>query len=256
MLAYLQIFADQEEELNMLDDAARGRLLSALLAYATRGEVIPLTGEERLLFPSFRRNIDQAAAKLETQQANGSKGGRPKNQHNHTKPNETQQNPTITQENPRKPNHNPTKPNETQQNHIQEQEQEHIYTTTTTNNAGAREEPFALTDAEVDAYRENLAAIEDTARSIGLPFEPGDIRMVDSLMADYTPEWVLEAVRRTQYRKRTWGVVRGILQSWKAKGAIDDAEYRGTGERPGSPGKGMPGYGKSGRFSGLNDEIL
>ena len=160
MLAYLQIFADQEEELNLLDDAARGRFLSALLAYATRGETPELTGDERFLWPSFRRAIDQAADKLAAQTANGNKGGRPKTQ---PKPNETQPKPNETQ----------PKPNETQQNHyqeqehIQEQEQDQEHNKCVCINTHARENFIPPTVDEVKAYAaaEGLA-LDDPKRFV------------------------------------------------------------------------------------------
>lgn len=83
-LEYYKIFPDWEEELNMLDDAARGRLLSALMAYAFRGEKVTLTGEERLLYMPYCRAIDAAAQKSATNAANGAKGGKAKAQNKQT----------------------------------------------------------------------------------------------------------------------------------------------------------------------------
>ena len=108
MLAYLQIFADQAEELNLLDDAARGRFVSALLAYATQGIVPELTGEERFLWPSFRRTIDAAIAKSAAQSENGKKGG--------SKPKPTQANLSQAEANV----------SQTAYKQEQEQDQEHI----------------------------------------------------------------------------------------------------------------------------------
>lgn len=80
MLDYYKIFPDWEEELNMLDDAARGRLLSALMAYAFRGEKVTLPGEERFLYMPYCRAIDAAAQKSATNAVNGAKGGKAKAQ--------------------------------------------------------------------------------------------------------------------------------------------------------------------------------
>lgn len=78
MLDYYKIFPEWEEEINMLDEAARGRLLSALMAYAFRGEKVTLTGEERLLYMPYCRAIDAMAQKAATNAANGAKGGKAK----------------------------------------------------------------------------------------------------------------------------------------------------------------------------------
>lgn len=59
-LTYLQIFADKEALLEPFDDAERGRLLSAMLAYALRDDLLPLTGNERYIWPVFREMIDKS----------------------------------------------------------------------------------------------------------------------------------------------------------------------------------------------------
>lgn len=80
-----------------------------------------------------------------------------------------------------------------------------------------------ISEEEVQRYRESITAIENAAKGIGLPFAAADCMMADQLMAEYSAEWVLAAIKRAQDRKRTWGMVKGILQSWKKKGGIDDA---------------------------------
>ncbi len=98
-------------------------------------------------------------------------------------------------------------------------------------------DPLAISDEEADRYRENLAAIEDGARRIGLPFAPGDLAMIDRLMGEYGADWVLKAIERTQDRNRTWGVVKGILRSWRQKGGIDDGTIGRSGDAVHGAGK-------------------
>ena len=64
-LMYLQIFADKEELLEPFDDAEKGRLLTAMMAYALHDEEIHLTGNERFVWPVFRQMIDQSKAALD-----------------------------------------------------------------------------------------------------------------------------------------------------------------------------------------------
>lgn len=64
-LMYLQIFADKEELLEPFDDAEKGRLLTAMMAYALHDEEVHLTGNERFVWPVFRQMIDQSKAALE-----------------------------------------------------------------------------------------------------------------------------------------------------------------------------------------------
>ena len=85
---------------------------------------------------------------------------------------------------------------------------------------------LTVSDEEVKQYRDNLAAIEDAAKGIGLPFAAADCQLAEQLMEEYSAGWVLEAIRRAQDRNRTWGVVKGILRSWKDKGGIDDARHQ------------------------------
>lgn len=64
-LTYIKIFHDCLESMEPLDDAERGRLLTALLIYSRTGEVPVLQGNERFLFPSLRTQLDRDAAAYE-----------------------------------------------------------------------------------------------------------------------------------------------------------------------------------------------
>ena len=70
-MRYLQLFADKEELLAPFDDAERGRLLTAMMAYSFRGEEIELPGNERFIWPVFRQMINQSRESLEKKQAGG-----------------------------------------------------------------------------------------------------------------------------------------------------------------------------------------
>lgn len=62
-----------------LNDAERGRLFTALLEYSSTGAAQELRGNERILFPTMKEQIDRDAAKYEARCAknreNGAKGG-------------------------------------------------------------------------------------------------------------------------------------------------------------------------------------
>ena len=75
-LTYLQIFADMAELIEPLNDEERGRLLTAMMDYAFRGEEPVLIGNERYIWPVFRRAINQSESKIETKKANASKNKR------------------------------------------------------------------------------------------------------------------------------------------------------------------------------------
>ena len=81
-LTYIKIFMDSLDAIEPLDDGERGRLFTALLRYARTGEITALQGNERILFPILRAQLDRDAASYETvckaNRINGAKGGRPR----------------------------------------------------------------------------------------------------------------------------------------------------------------------------------
>ena len=70
------------ENMELLNWEERGRLFTALLEYSKDGTLIPLTGNERFVFPGIRSQIDRDKEqwkKTDEQQASyGRKGGRPR----------------------------------------------------------------------------------------------------------------------------------------------------------------------------------
>lgn len=81
-LTYIKIFVDCLDAVTPLDDGERGRLFTALLQYARTGEITGLQGNERILFPMLRAQLDRDAAAYESvceaNRMNGSRGGRPR----------------------------------------------------------------------------------------------------------------------------------------------------------------------------------
>lgn len=70
------------ENMELLNSEERGRLFTALLEYSKDGTLMPLTGNERFVFPGIRSQIDRDKEqwkKTDEQQASyGRKGGRPR----------------------------------------------------------------------------------------------------------------------------------------------------------------------------------
>ena len=106
----LKVRADFDEITEALTDEEKSRLLLAMIRYAKDRENVPtLTGNERILWPVFRVEIDHDRAVIETWTENGKKGGRPRKNDNQTEPNETQNNqnkPNETQNNQTEPKNN------------------------------------------------------------------------------------------------------------------------------------------------------
>lgn len=79
---HIKLFFDDLDAMELLGDAEKGRLFTALLVYGKSGEAPQLSGNERFLFPMMRAQIDRDSAEYkdycEKQAENGKKGGRPK----------------------------------------------------------------------------------------------------------------------------------------------------------------------------------
>ena len=96
-MAYVKIYADWTKATAKLREAEKGRLVDAMVVYATTGidTSDQLSGNEQYLFPMFQASIDrdrQALAELSQRQSeNGKKGGRPR------------KNPLVLDENPKNP---------------------------------------------------------------------------------------------------------------------------------------------------------
>lgn len=75
-LEYLQLWADMEELFEPYDDAQRGRLIMAMMAYAYRGELPSFTGVEKFIWPVLKQHIDRCTQSIEAKKAAGSKGGK------------------------------------------------------------------------------------------------------------------------------------------------------------------------------------
>lgn len=110
---YLKVWTNFRDVIQSLDDSEKGRLFDAMLLYAETGEEPEVfTGNERVIWPVAKRDIDMAMQWRETCKVNGSKGGRPKTKQNPVKPNKTQQNPNKPKETLKEKKGNENKRNE------------------------------------------------------------------------------------------------------------------------------------------------
>lgn len=81
-LSYVKVFADWTKATKKLKDAEKGRLIDAMVVYATTGEdhSDALSGNEQYVFPMFQASIDRDRQELDDyiqkQSENGKKGGR------------------------------------------------------------------------------------------------------------------------------------------------------------------------------------
>ena len=216
MLDYLKVFPDIEVLLKRYDDAQRGRLFMAMMAYAYRGE-LPTFGEnapEWYVWDTLQFKIDQCAESLEAKKASGKKGGSAKQ-------------PEADESN--------VKQNAYIQEQVKEQEK---------NIGGGYVTPNPyddVTDDELRRMREEQADVEAAAKRMGLPASAsGDFDAMDRLRAEYGAENLLKAISRTQgatEKSRCWRYVEGILRKEKERG------YTWADKPPDS--KGGMSYGRS-----------
>lgn len=78
MRKYVKIYYDWGTATETLSDAEKGRLIDAIVAYASEKRALNLSGAERHVFPTFRAQIDRDEADYQASIENGKKGGRPK----------------------------------------------------------------------------------------------------------------------------------------------------------------------------------
>lgn len=74
-MSFLKVYYDFEERTEGLSDSEKGRLLLAMLRYASTKQTQLLSGNERFVFPSFKKDIDRDLETYATKAENGSKGG-------------------------------------------------------------------------------------------------------------------------------------------------------------------------------------
>lgn len=220
---YLKIWTNFSEIMEPLDDAEKGRLFTAMLAYAASGEQPSFSGNERFVWPAARQAIDRTRAENERMSAIGAKGGRPKNRENRTEPDETGGNltkPTETYENLSKPTEtyeNLRKPTES---HKEKKYKEKESNEDDDDTARARETPFGPVELDpvILALQENL---------IGMAMQHYDD--LDGYRDILPDELIIEAVNEAvAHGARTWAYVRSILQSYVKENirSVGDARAR------------------------------
>lgn len=227
MLDYLKVFPDIEVLLKRYDDAQRGRLFMAMMAYAYRGE-LPTFGEnepEWYVWDTLQFKIDQCAESLEAKKASGKKGGsvkQPEADESNVKQPEAnastlkQSQAKLSKAKQPEADESNVKQSEYIQEQVKEQEK---------NIGGGYVTPNPyddVTDDELRRMREEQADVEAAAKRMGLPASAsGDFDAMDRLRAEYGAENLLKAISKTQgatEKSRCWRYVEGILRKEKERG--------------------------------------
>lgn len=88
---------------------------------------------------------------------------------------------------------------------------------------------------------DDLSKFEDAARKTGLPWYDIHQEGAERLAAEYTADWLIQAIERTAIRdKQNWGTVEAILKNWKKQGYIDKPGAKHTGSDGTTPNWVLP----------------
>lgn len=204
-MKYVKAYYDWITVMEPLDDAERGRLMTAALIYANTGELVPLSGAEKYVFPTIRLQIDRDRdgyeKKVETNRENGALGGRPKG-----KPKEAKKANAFSK--------TQSKATETRKSQDKDKDKDKEESAAVAADARDSGGPL-LSDAEMDALAGDLNEVLNAAEDAGFPQTPADYDMGTLLVADYGTDAVLHAIRISVGRpadKRHWGYVKGVLE--------------------------------------------
>ena len=203
------------ENMELLNSEERGRLFTALLEYSKDGTLIPLTGNERFVFPGIRSQIDRDKAQWEqidnVKTANGRKGGRPKKAETE-KANglgenlKNQQVISVSK-----------KSLEKEKKKDKEKDKDNIFFSTASAEADI--------SACVQAYEQNIGPIARAA------FDDISRQLAD-LPADLICEAIGEAALNN---KRSWNYVKAILKRCREQNILSVDAYRAEKENHAAP---------------------
>lgn len=205
------------ENMELLNSEERGRLFTALLEYSKDGTLIPLTGNERFVFPGIRSQIDRDKEqwkKTDEQQASyGRKGGRPRKK----PPDGENEKATLLNDTDKKGGFSEkgslfSKSLEKEKKKDKEKDKDNISSSTAT----AENDISAC----VHAYEQNIGPIARAA------FDDISRQLAD-LPADLICEAIGEAALNN---KRSWNYVKAILKRCREQNILSVDAYRAEKE--------------------------
>ena len=217
MMPYIQIFADKEDALNLLGDAERGRLLSALMEYNRTGVCPQLVGNERLVFPFFREGLDAARRLYEAKATAGVKGG-----------SKSKQKQSKTEA-------------EAKQTEAEAKQTEAEAKQTEANDPKNKNKNISSAAAEETRAREGVAAADDdlnllasqhtevfaAAERMGFLKSQAHLDKLNDLLSEYDPQWIMQAMDdANDNNASSFAYLRKILERWKAEGGIHDGRKK------------------------------
>ena len=165
-LEYIQLFSDMETLFDPYDDAQRGRLVMAMMAYAYRGEEPAFDGVEKFIWPVLRRHIDRCAQNVDAKKAAGSKGGKKKSEDKQSEADASRAKQMQAEASRSKQNAH-TKEKEHEKEH--ENDKEEVVTRVRARTAAAAEPVDAIDGADLTEEIAMHAEAERLIKRFGLP---------------------------------------------------------------------------------------
>lgn len=209
------------ENMELLNSEERGRLFTALLEYSKDGTLIPLTGNERFVFPGIRSQIDRDKEqwkKTDEQQASyGRKGGRPRKK----PPDGENEKATLLNDTDKKGGFSEkgslfSKSLEKEKKKEKKKDKEKDKDNISSSTATAENDISAC----VQAYEQNIGPIARAA------FDDISRQLAD-LPADLICEAIGEAALNN---KRSWNYVKAILKRCREQNILSVDAYRAEKE--------------------------
>ncbi len=215
-MRYVQVYYDFIHSLTPLSDAERGRLFTAMLEYAGQGTVPDLRGNERFVWPQLKSQIDRDNEKYDEisqmRSEAGKQGGLAKAGKRKQKK-QVQANDTKCHQEEDEEEDNDKEKNNEEDAVIRAREK-----------CGGDQKPSLITDKEAYENAADLETVFAHARLIGIPDTYADRIKSDTLVSEYSADWLTEAIQRAgngPQSARSWRYIEGILRSWRKNGGID-----------------------------------
>ena len=200
------------ENMELLNSEERGRLFTALLEYSKDGTLIPLTGNERFVFPGIRSQIDRDKEqwkKTDEQQASyGRKGGRPRKK----PPDGENEKATLLNDTDKKGGFS---------------EKGSLFSKSLEKKKDKEKDKDNISSSTATAENDISACVQAYEQNIG-PIARAAFDDISRQLADLPADLICEAIGEAALNnKRSWNYVKAILKRCREQNILSVDAYRG-----------------------------
>lgn len=203
------------ENMELLNSEERGRLFTALLEYSKDGTLIPLTGNERFVFPGIRSQIDRDKEqwkKTDEQQASyGRKGGRPRKK----PPDGENEKATLLNDTDKKGGFS---------------EKGSLFSKSLEKKKDKEKDKDNISSSTATAENDISACVQAYEQNIG-PIARAAFDDISRQLADLPADLICEAIGEAALNnKRSWNYVKAILKRCREQNILSVDAYRAEKE--------------------------